>query len=111
MLADISEANCGELLLVCSPLLLLLPTSLLSGKGGGGYLELAFPRLAVSVVLLVFLKRWLPSTSISTLMLLLGRWRTVLCGTMATVSFSLESLEVLVWLSTSDLGLEIGSMS
>ena len=55
---------------------------------------------------MVFLKRW-SRTSISTLMLLLGRWRTVFWGTMATVSFSFESFEVLVWLSTSDLGLEL----
>ena len=91
----------------CNPLLLLLPTPLPSKQPSGrrgGYLlpEIgSFPGIWFS--LLVFLKRW-SSTSISTLMLLLGRWRTVFWGTMATVSLeSLESPDVLVWLSTSDL--------
>ena len=77
-------------------MLLVLPTPLLPSKQLPEFG--CFPGFSV-----VFLKRW-SSTSISTLMLLLGRWRTVLWGTMATVSLeSLESFEVLVWLSTSDL--------
>ena len=96
--AEINEANWDEgLLLVCNPLLLVLPTPLLPSK------QLPEFGSCFPVLSLVFLKRW-SSTSISTLMLLLGRWRTVLWGTMATVSFeSLESFEVFVWLSTSDL--------
>lgn len=98
------------------PNTLPLPFLLLGGRDGFDGLTTAVtgdsvwnrslqtPVLLLLPMSLFLLKRW-SSTSISTLMLVLGRCRMVLWGTMATESvFGLEFEVVLVaWLAMADL--------